>query len=113
MSSLLVLPCQMYTAKLARYESSAASFGPVPLTRVLVTRSLLAGFAGMVTVGDAPAGPVTCTAALELVDDEAGEDDEQPASTTVTATGARSAAVRRRMRVLCGENSTRPAYRSR
>src|SRR5258708_4958855 len=61
----------------------------------------------MWTVGALPSGPVTLTDSS--VDGAA--DDEHPTSAAATASGARSAAVRRRMDVLCVEIAVWPAYR--
>ena len=64
-----------------------------------MTRPLSAFCAGICTVGALPAVPVTLTDSLVLPVAGEGE-DEHPASAAVTASGARSAAVRRRMNFL-------------
>jgi hypothetical protein len=64
--------------------------------RVLVTRPLLGRLAGIVTVGVVSAAPPTVTDAFGL----AGVADPHPARTVITASGASSAAAKRRMEVL-------------
>ncbi len=83
-------------AKLPSIESPDASAGPLPWISVLIRRSLLACWAGMVTVGALPKAPDTVTDALGLLDD----DDPHPARAAAAVSETSSAAAIRRMYIL-------------
>src|SRR6266851_3528224 len=77
--------------KFARYESVLARTAPWPGARVLVTRSLLAGRAGMCTTGVLPTGPETVTPWFALT---GVPPDEQPARAIMMADAGTRPATR-------------------